>query len=152
MKVKNFAMQKGAYDVGDGTYTYTLGTDYSSDYTTRFSRRVLYDIDDSEILLILHIDSSSLDALVAITIDEVDGVYSWAYVDTNDCYMFGTVYAATFGGNTTLGYSSHNLTTTSLRNTVQELSSSMVRNILLNFDDDYASIGVEAEDFGFYNY
>ncbi len=148
-KVKNYVMAKGSYDSSDKEYTITLGYTYSSDYSTMYTRKVSYNVVDDEICLMFFIDA---DNLVSIYIDEVDGVYNWTYVDIYEYYMIGVLYASTYTPNHLLGYSSNNISSSSLRSAIRELASSMASLLITYTNIDFAEIGVTAADLGFINY
>ncbi|MBE7067680.1 MAG: serine protease [Clostridiales bacterium] len=148
-KLKNYIIQKGKYDSEDNDYTLELGYTYSSDYTSKYSRSISYDVADNEISLMLFLSSDSLSALTSIYIDEIDGVYSWGYLDSYDDLMLGTVNGSTFTSNHLLGYSYNNITSSSTRTAVRELASTMVQLSLLYMNTDFSAIGITAKDLGF---
>lgn len=148
-KVKNYVIQNGTYDSSNKEYTLTLGYSFSSDYTSKYTRKISYDVADDEICLMLLVNS---DNFVAIYIDEIDGVYDWGYIDKYDYYMLGTLYASTFTSNHLLGYSSNNISSSSLRASVRELASAMVNLLIVYTNTDFAEINVKAKDLGFINY
>ena len=94
-------------------------------------------------------ESDSMTCGVLITIDEINGVYTWAYVDSLGFNMSGTLYANTFTSSTLLGYSHCNITNTDLRTTVRKLASTLVINLCSYLDQDLAEAGLTAEDLGF---
>ena len=96
----------------------------------------------------LFIDS---DYLFVLNIDEADGVYPWALIDS-DSYMKGRVSASTFKQNSLLRYTSDNLPSSSSRNSFRELASSMAKYLILTMYDDLAPIGVKPENLGFVNF
>ena len=148
-KLANYIIAKGSYDTDDNEYTLTLGYSYSNDYSSKYTRRATYDLTNNEIELTLFIDA---DYLIMITIDEVDGIYSWGYIDKNNYCMLGTLYANTYDSNTLLGYNYNNISSSSLRSSVRKLASSMVSLLCVYMDVDYKEIGVTAEDLGFLYY
>jgi len=148
-KVKNYVIQNGSYDSSDNDYSLTLGYTYSSDYSSKYTRMISYDVADDELCLMFFIDA---DNLVYIHIDEVDGVYNWSYIDTSGYYMSGTLYAATYTSNHLLGYNYNNITSSSIRTSVRELASSMASLLIAYTNTDFAEISVTAADFGFINY
>ncbi len=148
-KVKNHVMKKGTYDYEDNDYSLTLGVDYSSDYSSQYTRIISYDVADDELCLMLFIDA---DHLLSIYIDEVDYIYEWGYINSDDYYMSGTLYATTFTSNHLLGYSYNNISSSSLRSSVRELASSMASLLITYTNMDFADIGVRAIDLGFINY
>lgn len=148
-KVKNFIISKGSYDYSDKTYTLTLGYTYSADYSSKYTRKAIYYVEDNQLCLMLFINA---DTLVSIFIDEINSIYTWSYLDTSNYYMRGTLYAATFDSNTLLGYSYNNISSSSLRSTVRELASAMVNYLLVCLDADFEDINITAEDLGFLCY
>lgn len=91
------------------------------------------------------------DYLVAIYIDEIDGVYTWGYINDDDDYMFGNVYASTFNSSTILYYTK-NTVPSPLVSATKELVAAMIGFICSNMDSDLKSVGVTAEDLGFSNF
>ncbi len=149
LKMKNYISQKGTYDSDDKEYTLLLGYTYSSDYSSKYTRMVVYDVADDELYLMLFINA---DYIVSIQLDEIDGVYNWAYIDKDYYYMSGILYATTFTSNSLLGYSYDNISSSSLKTSVRGLASSMVNLLILYISTDFAEIGVTAADLGFVNY
>lgn len=148
-KVKNYVIQKGSYDSSDNNYSLTLGYAYPSDYSVKYTRIISYDVAGNELRLILFVD---MDYVVSITIDEVDGVYDWGFIDKNDNCMLGTIHATTYTPNSLLGYSYNNISSSSLRAAARKLASSMVSFLITYINTDFAKIGVTAVDFGFINF
>ena len=151
-KIVNYAKSSGTYDSSNYTYEVTFGYTYSSDYSTKYTRYLNYDVADNEIVFYLYANGSSFDYLVGLYIDTVDGTYTWAYTDTYGYTMAGTIYATTFTSNHLLGYSQNNITNSSLRSTIRELASVTMSTILYNINKDLSSIGVTAYDLYFYNF
>lgn len=151
-KIKNYVVQSGTYSSSDNEYTLTLGNTYSSDNLTKYTREITYDVTDDKLSLRFWTISNSMTALCGIYIDEIDYVYSWAYADTYDYSMAGTLYATTFTSSSLLGYSYNNISSASLRTSVRELASLMVRMLISYIDADLVKIGVTAADLGFVNF
>ena len=108
-------------------------------------------LNDNEITLDFLIDDG--DCWVYFVIDEnVDGSYLWSYFDSRNYKISGTLYSNTYDNNTLLGYSSNNISSSSLRQTIRELASTMISSLCSKIDSDFAAINVTAEDLGFYNY
>ncbi len=150
-KLKNYIIDYGAYNASDNCYRLTLGTTYSSDYSSKYTRLVYYYVDDNEITLDFLIDDG--DYWVYFVIDEnVDGSYYWSYFDNDDYEMSGTLYSSTYDSDTLLSYSSNNIYSSSLRQTVRELASAMISSLCSWIDSDFDTINVTAEDLGFYYY
>lgn len=150
VRIANYIMTNGTWDT-DGYYYVLLGTSYSSDYSSKYSRYAYYYPDTNEITIDLLIDDG--DYWVYVTIDDsVSGVYQWNYFDDNDYKMSGTIYANSYDDNTLLGYSYNNISYASLRSSIRELASNMMNLLLLYMDGDLSDIGVTAYDLGFYNY
>ncbi|MBQ8388783.1 MAG: serine protease [Clostridia bacterium] len=145
----NFAIEKGEYD--DGSYFVTLGTDYSSDYSTKYVRSAMYDVSSGAIYLSLIIDDYYGNGnLIMIRFDEIDGVYEYMYTDSYDSYMIGNIYASTYTSNHLLAISDHNIYSSSLLDSTRSLGSDMVDLILACLEKDFASVGVTLDDLGFY--
>jgi len=149
LKLKNHIVSKGKYDAADKEYTLTLGYDYSNDYSSKYTRLAVYDTEDETITLLFLIDSSRV---AGFTFDEVNGTYTWVYTDSDDYYMYGTIYGSTFNRNTLLGYSDSNIYYSTLRSSIRELASSMLHALVAKIDTDFKSIGITAKDLGFVNY
>lgn len=148
-KLAEYIISNGTYYPDSGYYSLYLGASYSSDYTTKFTRRAYYYVDSGEITLDYIIDDG--DYWVYVTIDEaVDGTYDWNYFDDMDYVMRGTLYANTFTEDSLLGYSYNNISSSSLRTSIRELASIMVVNLCTWIDYDFLAIGVTAYDLGFY--
>ena len=148
-KLKDYAIQYGSYDASDRDYILSLGVDYSSDYSYKYTRALLYEIASDSVLLSILINSTYL---VTITIDEVDGIYDWYYYDDDGYYMGGILYASTYDSNTLLGYNRNNIYNASLRTSTRELASVMVSLLCTYMDEDLADVGISAEDLGFIYY
>ncbi len=149
--LKNYIISKGKYDSTDKEYDLSFGYVYldSLAYTTG----AIYTPADGTITLTLFMTDNNMASMVFIEIDTIDGVYKWVYVDAYEQYMVGNIYGSTFNSNTILSYTNYSgISTTSLRNTVRELASTMVRLLIINVNIDYASIGVTAKSLGFVNY
>lgn len=150
-KLKNHIVDNGMYDASENCYSLTLGTSYPSDYSAKYTRKAYYYVNSNEITLDFLIDDG--DCWVYFVIDEnVDGSYYWSYFDHNGYKMSGTLYSATYDNNTLLGYSSNNISSSTLRNTVRELASTMISTLCSWIDADFKDINVSAEDLGFYYY
>lgn len=145
-KLKNYLIKKGTYDSEDNEYELTLGTTYSSDYTSIYTRKAYYDIADDKISLSLFINS---DHLLSIYISAADGVYTWSYINSDSYYMKGTLYAITYTEDTLLGYSYCSTTNSTLKSTMRELASAMTNLLLSYLDSDFSSINVTISDLGF---
>ena len=150
-KMVDYICQYGTYSSSSNCYVLTLGTTYSSDYSDKYTRRAYYYLDSGNITLDYVINNGEYWAYFIID-NNVDGSYRWYYFDDNDYEMNGTLYASTFDSNTLLGYSYNNIYSSSLRSSVRELASVMVSNLCSRIDYDFSSIGVTAEDLGFYYY
>ena len=149
-KVKNYIIQNGTYDSSDRQYTLNFAL---TDISTTLSYRTVgyYYVDDDYIELGNYLTDGSTGRMVFITIDTIDSVYSWSYLDTSDYYMRGTLYASTWTSDSLLGVSNYSVPS-SLISSVRELASSMVNLLLSDIKYDYADINIEASDFGFINY
>ena len=148
-KIQNYVITSGTYDASDNEYTLTLGYSYSTDGTSIYTRRISYNVNDDELILYFFIDATHM---ISITIDDVEGVYEWWYVDSYDYYMYGTIYANTYSSNTLLGYSGHNIYYSALLTSTRKLASAMVSALCSYLDSDFKAIGVTAEDLGFLYY
>ena len=150
-KMKNFIIENGTYLSESNSYGINLGTFYSSDYSSKYTRRAYYYVSSNTITLDFLIDDGK--SWVYFTIDEaVDGSYDWSYFDDNSNKMSGTIYASTYNSNTLLGYSYNNISYSSLRDTTRKLASTMVSVLCSYITSDFESIGVTADALHFYNY
>ena len=149
--LKNYIVLNGTYESDDNEYKLDIYVDYSSDYTSTYTYYMTYSNADDEITWYFFSYSSSLSSLVSITIDkEVSGNYIWVYVDSNQTQMVGTITASSFTSNSTVEYSYDNITSSSTRNQIRELSSIGCKLVLLSVKQ-YAcpNAGVSLSDFGF---
>ena len=145
--MKNYIISKGTYSASNNNYTLTLGYSYSSDYSSKYTRKAVYYVEDGTIFLEFFIDNSNV---LMLMIDSIDSIYAWGYGDSYGYEMIGLVTASTFNSNTILSYSSTNIYSSSLKTATRELASAMLVMLLLYFDTDFAAIGVTAQDLGFY--
>lgn len=150
-KLKNYAIANGTYSSSDNTYTVTLGYDYSSDYSTKYTRKLEYNTTDNKIDLLLYSESSTSVYLFGIAIDEIDSSYIWACANDDSYSMAGLIYPGTFSSSTLLGYASTNVPSY-LRSTFRELSTSYANLLLIYLKRDLQPTGVTLEDLGFSNW
>ena len=148
VRMKNYIMSEGAYDASMGGYILVTETYPSVDGISLLARIVAYDVENDQIYFYEFINENHF---VGFAIDEVDGVYAWAYYDADENYMIGTLYGDTFAVGSTLTYHSTNLSS-SLRASAQELSSLLIEDICCSIEVDFGSIGVTAEDLGLVNF
>ncbi len=146
-KMCNYVAQYGTYDAKEQSYSLILDTTYQSGLS--HVRKVIYDASDNTITLVYVFAG---DRLTAVHIDQVDGVYEWAYYDENGYYLYGTVNGSTFSENSTLVYSDYNITDTTYRTSAQNMATSMVRLLFSAIYVDFADIGLTAADLGFVNF
>ena len=142
-RLKNYILQNGTYDAQDQDYGLYLGSNKSGNYT--YSRYAYYDVVDDEIAMYLIVG----DMCFVLYIADVSTTYEWLCFDEDDYYMAGSVRAASFTTTSSLGYSATNLPTTSLKNSMQSLATSLARILLTSMETDLSSAGVTAADFGF---
>ena len=147
-RLKAYIIANGTYLSSDDCYRLTLGTSYSSDRESTYTRLAFYYVEDNKITLDFVIDGGEFWAYFIID-ENVDGVYQWEYFDKDDREMGGTFRAATFNGETLLNYSSNNISNSSFRTSVRELATSMIAFSCAYIDEDFASANVTAEDLGF---
>ena len=151
-KLKNYAKASGSYDSDDKNYDLVLGSEYSSNYSYKFVRELLYYVDDDYIMLTLFSIGSNYTSALAIQIKEINGTYYWLFTDTGNYQMAGTLYASTYTSNTLLGYSYTNVSSSSLIKSTRNFASTMCAYLVSYIDDDFAEIGVTAADLGFVNF
>ena len=147
-KLKNYITTYGDLDE-DGDYTLFLGSSYSSDYTNEYIRLAIYTAEDNSIQLGLMIDDRTL---MYLDIYEVGEIYDWVYYDEDEYIMVGTVRATAFDADSTLSYDDHNISNTYLCSSIQSLSSSMLKLMLVYLEDDLADIGITPSDLYFVNF
>lgn len=148
--LKNYAVSKGTYDSSDMEYTVTLGYNYSKDYSTKYTRYLIYNVEDNEIQLEMYVEGD-LDYLVMIFIDSIDGTYTWGYTDNYGYTTIGNIYGSTFSDNIILGYISTKAPS-SIIMSVRKLASSAIDLMLIYMGIDLVSTGVSVYDLGFINY
>ncbi len=140
----------GTYESDGEYYRLELGEEYSSDYTSVYSRYAFYYPGDHIVTLDFLIDYG--DNWVYFEIDEaLDGTYYWEYFDDN-CEMSGTLYAETYSEDCLLGYGYDTVGSSEEREYIRELASVMIDVLCSYISDDFAPIGVTAEDLLFYYY
>lgn len=147
-KMKNYIMQEGSYNSSDDEYEIFL--DYYSSDGYLATRKAYYDVDQDTITLYFLVDSNYLTALTIN--NEINGIYSWMYLDDNSYYMTGILIAGTYTDSTLLEYIDHNIYSSSLRSTVQGLASSMMSLLCTYFNEDFEDINVCLKDLGFSKY
>lgn len=147
-RLKAYIVANGTYLSSDDCYRLTLGSSYSSDRVSTYTRLAFYYVEDNKITLDFVIDGGEYWAYFVID-EDIDGVYQWEYFDKDDREMGGTFRAATFNGDSLLSYSSNNISNSSLRTSVRELATSMIAFSCAYIDEDLASANVTAEDLGF---
>lgn len=151
-KVKNYIIANGEYDYEDNDYTIRFGF-AAINSTLSYQTGAIYDSSTDEITLTLFLTDGDSSTMVFIKIDTIDGIYEWSYIDGYNSFMLGNIYANTFNANTVLSYTYYSqISTSSLRTSIQELSSSMIRLLVKDINTDYSIIGITAYDFGFLYY
>ena len=151
LKLKNAIIAAGTRSSDGSYYSATMGTTYSSDYTSKYTRKIYYYVEDDIITFDLLIDDGDMWAYFVID-ESLDGSYYWEYFDDYNYKMEGTLYATTFTSSSLLAFSYNNITNSTMRNSVRNLASSMIILLCLYLDDDLQSVGVTAADLGFYNF
>ncbi|MBQ8295491.1 MAG: trypsin-like peptidase domain-containing protein, partial [Clostridia bacterium] len=108
LKMKNYIIQYGTYDYEDNKYEldFEIIQDYSTGLATMTSATYL--CNDQEIELSIFLTDGDISCLLIITIDVIDGVYSWSYIDGWGIYMQGTIYASSWTSNSLLNVSYYN--------------------------------------------
>jgi len=87
-----------------------------------------------------------------LSIDGADGAWSWFYYDYYDEKMYGALDPATLYKSELLNYTDHNITSNTLRDTVQKFATILIRIICEHMTDDLANLGITAADMGFYGF
>lgn len=150
-KLKNYVVSNGTYNSKDNNYKLDIYVDYSSDYKSQYTYYLTYDIAADKIIWNFYSYSTTTSSLVGIYINnEADGSYTWTYVDGNGYQMAGYLTATTFTSNTLLGYSTQNISNSTIRSNIRELASIGVRLVLLTVETQVGSkAGISITDFGF---
>lgn len=149
-QLKNYVIQNGTYEASDNDYS--LDFDSVNTGSIIYQTGATYDVTNNEIELTLFMTSDSMYAMVFLTIDQIDGIYTWTYVDNYEQYVTGNIYASTFSNSTVLYYTNYyGIYSISMLTSLRELASSMMGLLLTSMSVDYASIGVTASDLGFVN-
>ena len=148
-KVKNYIISRGTYDSSDRQYDVNFGSVTLDGLV--YQTGASYDLDDGDIILNIAISNGSMLSVVVITIDSIDGVYTWSYLDSYDYFMYGTLYASSWTSSSLLSVTSYDVPS-SLVTSTRKLASSMVSKLVSDIKYDYSSIGVTAKDFGFTNF
>jgi hypothetical protein len=150
-RMKSYIIENGTYFASNDWYKLYMGSTYSSDYSSKYTRYAYYYVDKDLITLDLVIDDGEY--WISFEIDDtVDGSYNWYYFDESGYKMNGVIYASTYDSNTLLGYSYNNISYSTLRDSVRKLASSMVSYLCSYIDYDFADVGVTADDLHFYSY
>ena len=147
-KLKNYVISKGTYDYSDKEYEYIFKSTYSSDYTTKYIAYLDYDVADDELQLSLYMSSGYL---LMLHIDEIDGVYSYGWIDDYNNYLYGNVYASIYTISSTLSYTYYDMSY-SLVSSAKNLASTMLKLLLTYFDGYFTSMGITVEDLGFISF
>ncbi len=151
-KSKNYIVGNGEYDPEDNCYSMLLSTDYSDDKETTFYRMAYYYVEDNVITFDQIIKEKDFDFWLYFVVDpNIDGSYYWK-IFSDDLEMSGTVYAENYSENSLLEYDSTTIHDVSVRQSMQELASSMMNLSCLEISEDFEKIGITAVDLGFYNY
>lgn len=155
-KLRNALIRYGEYDSDYMTYTVCIGMDYTSDYSLRYDRELIYDAEYASLELSLQGIGITKDAnfWLSIFLDDnpADG-YEWMYIDLfNDCRMYGMLEPNTFNENTRLSYEGVDGAAAFIPQTVQEIASLMAHIICSCLTADLADIGITAPELGFWNY
>ncbi len=155
VRLREYIINNGTYSSSGNYYSIVLGSDYNTGYDAKYIRKAFYYLDNGSISLDLDYDYVYEDdySYFYFKIDEsLTGTYEWHFFDDSYNTMSGKVYAASFGDNTTLNYSSNNIDYSYLRDSIQDLSSAMLRLLLVTLNRDLKDIGVTVADLGFVNH
>ena len=148
--LKNYIMTNGDY--ASGEYEIILHSDYITGCT-----EVVISYDKSypdEICLYYFYSRGTYYNLISIYVDCIlSGIYEWAFIDSDENYMLGTIKSSIFTDNTeSLSYTSSTLPTASLKQSAAELSASSLRFCLSLFNGSFSEYGLGASDLGFVNF
>ena len=151
-KLKNYIISNGEYESNGNYYNVDFTSSYwnsSYNYMTGAS----YYLSDNEIRLtnFVYKKTNAYDSMMtSLTIKEnISGIYTWAMVEGYSNFMTGTIYANTFTSSTVLNYTSKTGFYYSTY-TYREIASQMIYTTLEDMSIDYSSIGITAQDLGFY--
>ena len=148
-KLKNYIISYGEYDYADNEYTVDFAESYWND-THSYRTGAIYDVENDRIQLTCFVYKYDLSyaMMTFLYIDSVASSYEWLLMDMDYSYMTGYIYPSTFSASTTLAYTTQSGFTYSAY-TVRERASEMIYQTLADIDVDFASIGIDASDFGF---
>ncbi len=150
VKVKNYIIQNGTYDSSDNEYTLQFSP-VSLDDGYYYITLGYYNVSENSLVFSTYLSDGWDSFMVFITVDEIDGVYDWAYIDGYDYYMSGTLHASIWTTSSFLSYSYYD-GPYSLASLTCEFASMMVSLVLYDMQYDYSDIGITAKDFGFSNF
>lgn len=151
-KIKNYIIKKGTYDREDNRYEIDFGSALvESLYVTT---KASYTVSRQEIDFKIFIQDTSTTSLnttlLGITVDKIDGTYTWAYLDNTDHVMYGQINAATWTSNSLLGYTGYSgISSATLLSSIRKLASSMVNILLSTIPYDFKEISLTPKDLGF---
>ena len=150
-KLCNYISSQGSYDSDLAGYVVTMGSGYSGDYTTKFTRMAYYFPEENTISLDLMVDDGEYWAYIELDAS-LSGTYFWGYFDDFGYRMNGNVTAKTFNSNSSLAYTYNNISDSTLRSSIHDLAGNLVILLLMYMEQDYEDWGVTAADIGFVNF
>lgn len=147
LKVKNYLRQEGTYDRKNDRYV--VDFEEINDSGLTFSTSGYYYVGEDKIELVGYFTNHTKGAMTFITIDSVDGVYDWDYIDSDNSYICGTLYAATWTPDSLLGVTRYSGISVADQASYREIASKMISLTVYCITYNYADIDVSAADFGF---
>lgn len=149
-----------------GTEVYTIGSSkgltdtFSSGMITYANREIddsgltfstsgYYYVGEDKIELVGYFTNHTKAAMTFITIDSVDGVYDWDYIDSDNYYICGTLYAATWTADSLLVPTRYSGIPALNQASYLEIASKVISLTVYCITYNYADIDVSAADFGF---
>ncbi len=152
-RLVKFTTENGTYS--EGYYTVTLGRET---YTTTIQERTIaYSSKDGTIQIGLWIWDKSYQEVTYVSFlfdrSDLGQEYFWYLSDTETGdKIYGYFNPKTFNENATLSYSGTNITSSSQKTNAREFAVKVLDILCSRLDSDFASIGITAEDLGFYYY
>ena len=148
-KIKNYIVSNGTYDSDDKEYDWNFDYDYANGIMCTAS----YNVADAEISFSLFHQSDDYMHLTTITIDKVDGVYEWSWIDGYSQFLMGDIYGSTFNEDIILGVAYNSgFYSQSMIMSARELASTAMHLLLLNVDYMLYDIGLSVYGLGFVYY
>ena len=153
--LKNYIIANGTYNSKYNWYKLNIDTYSSVSSDTDYTWEITYFIDSNNIGLGFVIDDyeDSIWHMINIFLDgNIDGYYRWYYNNSEQDEMSGMIDGNTFNEDSTLTYTNHNISSSSKRASIRDLSSFMVDWMMDEVSTFLNRFGHSAKDFGFIHY